>query len=352
MKNLYIRGANIARFDQFATQHQVNHHALLNAVGLSDDVFSHPEALISYHQFLRLIELSQRHFSCPLLGLEFGLFQSIAAIGPLFHLINNAQTVEQALSELISYFHWHSQGATLQLTEKENQMLLCYEPSIFLEQHDHAQCTEIAIGVGLKLLQLFFGHAWKPKAIYIRHYPLASVTEYQKLLPVTPHFNAFLTGIAFEKSALKTTLNHADPSLHALIENHVHALTNLTVEELPDYVRYVLHHLLPSGKSTVGQVAKYMMLSPRTLQRYLQAEGTSFQAILTETRQRLATRHLTESNMSMAQLAELLGYSDACAFSRAFVSWFGIAPRQWQQQNAERKSPRIHCRLPAMLNKQ
>ena len=66
--------------------------------------------------------------------------------------------------------------------------------------------------------------------------------------------------------------------------------------------------------------------SPRTLQRQLQAEGTTFQAVLTGTREHLARHYLTHSAMTTGEIAYLLAYDDTNSFYRAFRTWTGSTP--------------------------
>ncbi|MCM1012326.1 helix-turn-helix transcriptional regulator [Brevibacterium sp. XM4083] len=69
-----------------------------------------------------------------------------------------------------------------------------------------------------------------------------------------------------------------------------------------------------------------MATSPRTLQRQLKAEGTSFQAVLAETRENLARHYLVRNDLRTAEIAFLLGYTDTNSFYRAFKTWTGMTP--------------------------
>lgn len=93
-----------------------------------------------------------------------------------------------------------------------------------------------------------------------------------------------------------------------------------------DRVRAALHETLPAGDSSINAVANQLILSPRTLQRQLQAEGTSYQAMLTDTREKLARRYLHDQTLTTAQIAYLLAYDDANSFYRAFRKWTGVTP--------------------------
>jgi AraC-like DNA-binding protein len=88
----------------------------------------------------------------------------------------------------------------------------------------------------------------------------------------------------------------------------------------------VLHECLPAGESSVNAVAGHLTMSPRTLQRQLQTEGTNFQAVLTGTRERLARRYLADRSLTTSQIAYLLAYGDTNSFYRAFRQWTGVTP--------------------------
>ena len=70
--------------------------------------------------------------------------------------------------------------------------------------------------------------------------------------------------------------------------------------------------------------------SERTLQRRLAAEETSFQRLLDDTRRELAQHYLGQRNLSLADIAYLLGFSDQSSFFRASRRWFGSSPRHYR----------------------
>ena len=91
-------------------------------------------------------------------------------------------------------------------------------------------------------------------------------------------------------------------------------------------VRAALLETLPAGDSTMGAVAHHLATSPRTLQRQLQLEGTSFQSVLADTREQLARHYLYHSNIATPEIAYLLAYEDTNSFYRAFRTWTGSTP--------------------------
>lgn len=93
-----------------------------------------------------------------------------------------------------------------------------------------------------------------------------------------------------------------------------------------DRVRAALLETLPAGDSSISAVTRQLAMSSRTLQRQLHDEGTTFQGVLTRTREDLARHYLGRGSMRTAEIAYLLGYDDANSFYRAFRTWTGTTP--------------------------
>jgi AraC-like DNA-binding protein len=91
-------------------------------------------------------------------------------------------------------------------------------------------------------------------------------------------------------------------------------------------VHATLLELLPTGATTMNDVARSLTVSTRTLQRRLQDEGTSYQAALSATRESLARHYLRNETMTVGQISFLLGYENPTSFYRAFHSWTGQTP--------------------------
>lgn len=91
-------------------------------------------------------------------------------------------------------------------------------------------------------------------------------------------------------------------------------------------VRAALLETLPAGDGSISAVAHHLAVSPRTLQRQLRGEGTTFNSVLAETREHLARHYLAYGSMTTAEIAFLLAYEDTNSFYRAFRVWTGATP--------------------------
>jgi len=106
---------------------------------------------------------------------------------------------------------------------------------------------------------------------------------------------------------------------------------SLFLMELKKYIRSGL----TQGNATIQKVASSYSMSVRSLQRRISQEGTSFQTILENIRQQEAYRYITSTELSVSDIAQGLGFSDAANFTRAFKRWYACSPDQYRKRISE-----------------
>jgi AraC-like DNA-binding protein len=87
---------------------------------------------------------------------------------------------------------------------------------------------------------------------------------------------------------------------------------------------------LAEGEPNLERVSEQLHLTSWTLQRRLGDSGLSFSQLVDKVRRELAQQYLSQAHLPISELALLLGYSEASAFSRAFRRWYGVSPKQWR----------------------
>lgn len=80
------------------------------------------------------------------------------------------------------------------------------------------------------------------------------------------------------------------------------------------------------------QIAGRLALSPRTLQRRLREAELSFNQLMDETRQQLVLHYLRDPALELAQIAFLVGFSEAGSLARACRRWTGQSPGEYRRQ--------------------
>lgn len=104
-------------------------------------------------------------------------------------------------------------------------------------------------------------------------------------------------------------------------------------EDLVGYVRELVRLSLLDGRPHRAWVARRLGLTVRTLQRRLQAQGTSFADVVRGISRAQAAVLLRRPEASVTEVAYELGYADPAHFTRAFVDWYGQSPQRWRREH-------------------
>ncbi|MCC6747592.1 MAG: AraC family transcriptional regulator [Deltaproteobacteria bacterium] len=143
--------------------------------------------------------------------------------------------------------------------------------------------------------------------------------------------------LRFSHEQLATALPRADEQLGMFLRglaNDALARKAPATTSLLEQARRAVAEALPHEIPSLPELAKRMAVSERTLRRRLHEEGTTFRALLDETRSHLARSYVGDRRLPIAEVAFLLGFSEPSAFHRAFRRWTGMTPASYRQGRA------------------
>jgi AraC-like DNA-binding protein len=135
-------------------------------------------------------------------------------------------------------------------------------------------------------------------------------------------------------SVLELPSAGADHNLARVLEDHARHLLAQLPDEDPflQAARRELLEQIDTGAPSAVTLAHALRLSERTLRRRLDAEGTSYNALLDELRHDLARKYVTQTREGFEAVAERLAFADASTFFRAFKRWTGMTPAQFRER--------------------
>lgn len=102
-----------------------------------------------------------------------------------------------------------------------------------------------------------------------------------------------------------------------------------------DCLRTLIDYHLCEQVPDLKTIAIICELAPRTLQRRLADQALTFASLLDRTRQRRSKHLLVDTDVSLADIAHVQGYSDYQKFSHAFKRWTGKTPRRYRQRSRQ-----------------
>jgi AraC-like DNA-binding protein len=157
--------------------------------------------------------------------------------------------------------------------------------------------------------------------------------DYAVIFPAPVTFNAVETFISFDLRNLGPVQLRSTKELDLFLENAPRDWIFTHSHEHTQALR-VRSYLSQMGweNANLAEAAGSMHMTPRTLIRKLQADGTSFQSIKDDLRRDIAIRHLSVGEKSVEAIAHEVGFSSAANFHRAFQRWTGNTPRSYRRR--------------------
>jgi len=139
----------------------------------------------------------------------------------------------------------------------------------------------------------------------------------------------------FDAALLSLPVPHADPGMVPILQQHADGLLRQRQPASTSILAQVqasIQRNLARDRATLAVVADELGLTVRTLQRKLAQAQSGFQALLDQVRQDLARQYLQRTDLSLIDIAFLLGFQDQSAFTHAFKEWSGHSPGLYRER--------------------
>ncbi len=174
-------------------------------------------------------------------------------------------------------------------------------------------------------LRVHCGAAWQPHAVTFAHGRPRSLASHRRAFGQRLQFEQERNAVWVDRACLDTPLSGRSMPTHAMLKMLLVSRVD-GAQALRAKVEGAMRALMPFADCRREQVARLTHLSQRTLQRRLAEAGTSFQEQRDRVRADIALKYLCQSKLQAAQIAEILGYSEPAAFTRAFHRQHGLTP--------------------------
>jgi AraC-like DNA-binding protein len=305
---------------------------LLQEVGLSEAAIDNPDDFVPLPAVAALLEHSATRLDCSDFGLRLSGLQDVNILGALAFAIRNAPDFRGALATMVKHVTYHAPKLSLTTEPADNPNEECISFHHARAEGPSPQLAEQAVGLFCRIERHLTGDRYQPTRVRFRHEPVSSSDVYNEHLGLTPEFGAPVTSIYIDRRELATPIKAAHPQLKALVERYIELNTP---EPFPDASRRVKHavaRVMRHGNASVEDVALMLHMHPRTLQRRLTEEGTTFEKVRDSVRKEMAQAYLANHLVPLAQVAHLLGYANQSVLTRSCLRWFGKTPLAMRQQ--------------------
>lgn len=314
---------------------------VLRHAGLPAGLFDQEKILVNTEELFALHRGLAGATRDPAIGLKLGTEHRVERYDPIAIAAVSAQSFRDALQRLARYKQLTC-PEELRVAERGDECRVQFrwllaqetEPQLLVDVCFAWVVAIASRGTGglihPKRLE-FRGKAWR-REMYEAHFGCPA------------RFEARENAIVFARADLDRPFATHNADLFATVAPQLEAELSqaLASHAIGDQVKGILKRLLAGRRPGIGDVARELRLSSRTLQRRLTEDGATFQRLVQDARRELARHYLLHSSLELNETAYLLGYEDAHSFFRAFHEWEGSPPGEWRARHVRPRAAGFH----------
>jgi len=288
------------------------------------------DAWLCQRSVINLFEQTAAIAQCPDLGLRISRHQDISVLGVLGIILQSAPSIRGVIEYTSDFMFLHGPGLVMSLNQPSPLFEDAAEVIFEIQINGYApqrQTIDNCLGTTHRILKWLAAENYELKAVSLPHKPIAALSEYQRFFGAPILINQERAALHLHRRTLDSQPHSSNPALRELAQDYIARHFRNPAEMVSASVRKALRIHLATPRADKNRIAAMLALHPRTLQRKLASEGTSFDEIKDEIRKELALQYLWETKIPMSQLANILGFSEQSALSRATKRWFGHSPK-------------------------
>ncbi|MBH0780431.1 AraC family transcriptional regulator [Nocardia bovistercoris] len=321
-----------------ARERGISARACLAGSSVTPEAAAAASAEITARQELRVVTNLVRECGEPGLGAIAGARTRLSAAGPWGLAMLSSPTVREMIEVARRYLDTTVVFGKLTFEESGDEARLRLDDAEAPAQVRAFLAERALAGFG-PIGRDLFGAAIPMARVEFRHGAPPDTARHREIYGVTPLFDAEATVAVFDRRTVDRPLPRPSERARAACEQLCRDL--LARHHARDGMAATVRDLLVREPGAIPDqiaVATALFMSPRTLSRRLNQEGTSFRALLDEVRQTLSEVLLTHTDMTTEQLAARLGYAEAASFIRAFRRWNDCPPQEYRTRACERSA--------------
>ncbi len=271
----------------------------------------------------------------PAIGLQVGSKIDPARFSVVAQAAFQCDTVRDVLNMYARFFSIVNETTRLCIEESKDRAVIAF--SCVVPEYYCVSEMERMMTTALARCSYILGKKIRVKEVCFQHKAPAYAESYEAFFEAPIKFEQAHCAISVPPGLLDLKIKHGNPYLLSVLSGYAEKLLKKLApsSDIQQKVRlYIERHLADEQTLDVTLVAKELHMSRHTLYRKLKKENVSFQALVEEVKQVEAKRYLTQKDVSISEVAFLLGFSELSAFSRAFKRWTGLSPAQYRSEHS------------------
>jgi len=298
---------------------------LLAFCGLPEAAATDASVTARVEQFEQLLGEAARRARTPAFGLALVAAVPRGRFGWLEFASRLAPTLDDAYPLVARYTHLISSSVSFAYSCTDDVRTLV------LDGVGHGpQLPEFILAYVLGVSREVVGKRWSPERVWFTHRTPSDADAVAAYFGCKVSYGAKSTGMTIPAAIAATRFLGHDPALLALLQARLAELAPAPALAVTARTNAEIASRIGRGSLAIEDIARSLGTSARSLQRGLAAEGASFAAMVEDARRVMAEALVTRKDLTIEQIAAMLGYESLRGFDRAFKRWTGKAPTTYR----------------------
>jgi AraC-like DNA-binding protein len=306
---------------------------LLISAGINPQVASDHQRRVSTDQVARLFKNVQLALDDEFMGFSREPCR-VGAFRTMCDLVSHCRTLGDVLKKGTDFYRLLSRDIAMSASVVGGR-------AVFSIQHHSQACDpdhflrEFLLVIWHRFPSWFIGEAIRLRETHFSFPRPAHYRELQVMFPGELHFRQQENRLVFDAHYLDRPLIRTQEEIDAYARDAPADVMTIpgVASSLERQIERVVKGTSPGQLvfPRADDLAGLLGIGPQTLYRQLKESGTSYQKIKDDIRRETAIKALVNQGLSVEKVSELVGFSEARSFTRAFRHWTGMSPRRYRK---------------------
>lgn len=337
MQKSIVPGANLPvsvalKVLQGAARSGVDLPRLFADIGLDPAVLNDSSAKIDRRKFIDLMIAVMQQTEDEFMGFGQGVYRTRpGTFSMMSHAVINCATLEHAMRRALQFYELFGVDAVARLEVRDTEAVILFN----VRQVEFREfITEILVFLTIRFFGWLIGKPIVPIRIMLDFPRSDEAEQYKELFPCPVLYGQSRSQIVLDRTYMDLPLVQNSLSLSKFLRDSLAQLIdgNFHSVGLPAQIRAIISKEYGNNFPDFQVICEKLNMTPQTLRRRLKEGNTSYQEIKDSIRKDASIYYLSKPDLSIDEIAMLMGFSEASSFHRAFKKWTGKTPSAFRKE--------------------
>jgi AraC-like DNA-binding protein len=306
---------------------------LLEGIKLENGWLDSEESFITCPDYIRLITNALEITKDSALGLKLGRTVNLAMFGAFGYALMSSKTLENAADVFLRYQDLPGQLTRISKKQEELEWVLQFEPLYPFKDQVLVYAIEEVLSTTYFGMVFLVNQEVDLKEICLSYPAPEHARLYEEMFHCPVRFLEAENHMRLDARFFSLPVCTANQNVYEYCTQFCEEMLR-GLKKSDQFIDQVRNIILTSLNRflKIGEMAKELGISTRSLNRRLQERNTSYKKIMNEVRSDLSIRYLENTNLSIDQISDLIGFAETTAFRKAFKKWTGRSATQHRKE--------------------